>query len=248
MNAPRLSIDDVLETLGRADGNYTAICHKIPGGSSSSVVASGNASGVVTSLPEEADVWFSVNPTAGPARQCSGRGSERQVTRWAALHLDVDVKDCAFPDLDNGAAFVSTLSEMVGARPSVLIYSGHGLQPLWPIEGGELNTFEKWRRAYRLNRRFDRLARRVAGEFSVSLDMCRTWPEAMLCAGYKLDLYPWALPLCADLVDAGWIVLQEKDGVAVLRTELHPRDMREVLTITDAGKRQHELLCEEGDR
>jgi len=98
MTAAQMTIDDVLETLGRADGNYTAICRKLPGGSfSSSVVASGNASGVVTSPPEEADVWFSVNPTAGPARQCSGRGSERQGTRWAALHLDVDVKDGAFP-------------------------------------------------------------------------------------------------------------------------------------------------------
>jgi len=52
--------------------------------------------------------------------------------------------------------------------------------------------------------------------------MCRTWPEAVLCAGYKLDLRPWALPLCADLVDAGWIVVQEKDGVAVLRANLTP--------------------------
>ena len=33
-----------------------------------------------------------------------------------------------------------------------------------------------------------------------------TWPEAVLCAGYNLDLHPWVLPLCADLVDAGWIV------------------------------------------
>jgi hypothetical protein len=171
MNAPRLNIDDVLEALGRADGEHTAICCKVSGGTfGTSVIKSVNAAGVVACLPEQTDVWFSVNPTAGPARVRAGRGNERQVTRWAALYLDVDVKQGAFTDLDRAAEFVSALSEMVGTRPSVLIYSGHGLQPLWPIEDGELNTSEKWGRAYRLNRRFDRLARRLAGEFSASLD------------------------------------------------------------------------------
>jgi hypothetical protein len=167
----RFILDEVLDCLGWQGGEYTAVCHKPVGGQfSSSVVESVNANAVVSSLPEQADVWFSVNPTAGPARQRAGRGNERQVARWGALYLDVDLKDGAFADFDEAAEFVSVLSEMVGTRPSVLIYSGHGSQPLWPIEGGELDSDEKWDRAYRLSRRFDRLSRRVAGEFSASLD------------------------------------------------------------------------------
>jgi hypothetical protein len=82
----------------------------------------------------------------------------------------VDVKERAFPDLGMAAEFISVLSGIVETRPTVSIYSGHGIQPLWPIEDGELDTEEKWARAYRLSRRFGRLANRVAGDFSASLD------------------------------------------------------------------------------
>jgi hypothetical protein len=170
-SASRLTPDEILDILGWADGEYTAVCHQPVGGTfCSSVVGSVDASARVRSLPEKANVWFSVNPTTGPARQGEGRGGERQVTRWAALYLDVDVKAGAFPDLDKAAEFISTLSGMVETRPTVLIYSGHGIQPLWPIEDGELDTEEKWARAYRLSRRFGRFANRVASDFSASLD------------------------------------------------------------------------------
>jgi hypothetical protein len=134
-SASRLTLDEILDILGWADGEYTAVCHQPVGGTfCSSVVGSVDASARVRSLPETANVWFSVNPTTGPVRQGEGRGGERQVTRWAALYLDVDVKAGAFPDLDKVAEFISTLSDIVGTRPSVLIYSGHGIQPLWPWE------------------------------------------------------------------------------------------------------------------
>ena len=51
---------------------------------------------------------------------------------------------------------------MLGTRPSVLIYSGHGMQPLWPIEDGVLDTEAKWEAAARLSRRFGRLVATVA--------------------------------------------------------------------------------------
>jgi hypothetical protein len=167
----RLNLDEVLDCLGRAEGEFTAVCHRPTGGEfTSSVVKPVDASAEVNSLPEKACIWFSVNPTAGPERHNQGRGREREVSRWAALYLDVDVKDGAFPDLDKAAEFVGALSDMIGTRPSVVIHSGHGLQPVWPIEDGDLDTEVKWARAYRLSRRFGRLAARVAGDFSVSLD------------------------------------------------------------------------------
>lgn len=167
----RMTFDEILDSLGSQHGEYTAVCHKPVGGQfSPSVVESANAPARVESLPDQADTWFSVNPTAGPARVGAGRGGDREVTRWAALVLDVDVKDGAFPDHDKAFEFINAVSSMVGTRPSQLIYSGHGLQPLWPVEDGVLDTKEKWIRASTLSHRFGRFAARIAGEFSASLD------------------------------------------------------------------------------
>ena len=114
----RFDLDDVLDCLGWADGEFTAVCHQPIGGAfTSSVVESVSVSARVKSLPEEACTWFSVNPTAGPERHNQGRGREREVSRWAAFYLDVDVKVGAFPDLDKAAEYIRVLSGMVGSQP-----------------------------------------------------------------------------------------------------------------------------------
>lgn len=167
----RLDLDDVLETLGWVHEECIAVCHRPIGGQfSTSVVESVNASTLVSSLPGDADIWFGVNPTSGPVRSGAGRGGEREITRWVGLYLDVDVKDGAFPDRDKAEEFVRVLSTLIGIRPSVVIYSGHGLQPLWAIADGKLDAEVKWNRAHRLSRRFGRLAAEVAGDFAAKLD------------------------------------------------------------------------------
>jgi hypothetical protein len=167
----RFTLDEMLDCLGWQHGEYTAVCHKAVGGQFAfSVAESANAAARVESLPPQSNTWFSVNPTAGPARVGGRRGGNREVTRWAALVLDVDVEEGAFPDLDKAFEFVNAVSSMVGTRPSVVIHSGHGLQPLWPIEDCVLDAEEKWARAYALSRRFGRFAHRVANDFSASLD------------------------------------------------------------------------------
>lgn len=182
----RLDLDDVLDYLGRADGEFTAVCHRHIGGAfNSSVVESVSVSTQLKLQPEKACIWFSVNPTAGPERHNQGRGREREVSRLAALYLDVDVKDGAFPDLDKAVEYVRVLSGMVGTRPSLVIYSGHGLQPVWPIEDGELDTDEKWSRAYRLSRRFGRLASKVASDFSANLDNVSDLSRVLRVPGTK---------------------------------------------------------------
>jgi hypothetical protein len=156
----RIILDELLDCLGWQDGEFTAVCHRPAGGIfTSAVVKSVDASATVRSLPGGACIWFSVNPTGGPERHHQGRGCERDVTRWAGLPLDLDVKEGGFRDLEEAAKFIGALSEMVGTCPSASIYSGHGIQPLWPIEDGELDTEEKWDQAYRLSRRFESVSR-----------------------------------------------------------------------------------------
>jgi hypothetical protein len=69
-DAEPLTLDEVLDTLDRRDGEYAAVCHKPVGGLfSSSVVTSADARARVESLAPQSDTWFSVNPTAGPANK-----------------------------------------------------------------------------------------------------------------------------------------------------------------------------------
>lgn len=166
-----MAFDDMLNRLNRRQGEYTAVCHRaLHGQFHSSVVESENAMARVESLPEPVDVWFSVNPTAGPVRVGGGRGGSEAVTRWAALVLDVDVKESGFLDLEEAHGFVDAVSALIHTRPSVVIHSGHGLQPVWPLENCDLRTEEDLAKASVLSRRFDRLARMVASDSSAHMD------------------------------------------------------------------------------
>jgi hypothetical protein len=83
----------------------------------------------------------------------------------------VDVKEKAFTDLGQAQEFIGLLSGMIGTRPTVVIYSGHGLQPIWTLEDTVLGDEATWDKAYRLSRRFGRLATHVAWtRFRANLD------------------------------------------------------------------------------
>ena len=162
----RLSFKELLDTLGLNDDEYIAVCHQRVGGSfQPQVTLCSNASAAVDGLPKRSCVWFTPNPTAGPERRGQGRGRERDVTRWVALYADLDVKPGAFRDVAEAEAFIDVLSVLVGTRPSAVIHSGHGLQPVWKIEHGVLGDEVQWARAYRLIRQWGRLATSAAYNF-----------------------------------------------------------------------------------
>ncbi len=161
-----LSLAQVMDVLGLDEGDFVAICHQSVGGSfTTQVTPSGSAAAGVLGLPHRSCVWFTPNPTAGPERRGQGRGRERAVSRWLALGADLDVKPGSFKTLCEAGAFIAVLSTIIGTRPSVVIRSGHGLQPLWPIEDGVLDDEVQWARAYRLIRQFGRLAISAAYNF-----------------------------------------------------------------------------------
>jgi hypothetical protein len=139
-------------------------------------------------LPEyaaQACFWFSLNPTSEPTRDkrerlTRGRGTSQDATRLAALVLDCDVKPGAFESLEQIEAFIGVLSELIGTRPTLRIYSGHGIQPIWTVD---CFLLARWgpmgprpdkaaqARAKRLLRRFGEFATGVAMErFGTTLD------------------------------------------------------------------------------
>lgn len=164
----RLDLVEVLERLGHTpgDGGFIGIGIR-PGGCpfQTMVVAAERADSHVTGFlthsdHPRSDMYFSVNSVR--ARLTTGRGGKSDVTRWCALFCDFDVKPGAFTNINDALVCVAAVSAMLGTRPSVLIFSGHGVQPLWPIEDGMLDTEAKWQRATRLSRRFGRLVAEVA--------------------------------------------------------------------------------------
>jgi hypothetical protein len=82
--------------------------------------------------PQDRDVWFGVNPV-GRHVTC-GRGTEADVTRVRTLFADLDVKPGKqFDSIDQCEAAARSLAGHLDAEPVALVYSGHGLQPLWRI-------------------------------------------------------------------------------------------------------------------
>ncbi|WP_196250402.1 hypothetical protein [Rhodococcoides fascians] len=104
-------------------------------------------------------MYFGVLPIARSVRR--GRGTEADVTRVRAVWADLDVKNGSLASLSECYAVTDLLSEWVGSPPSVLIESGHGLQPIWRIRStpthpnrvaehwpgspGELWPLQRWR-------------------------------------------------------------------------------------------------------
>ena len=161
-----LSFSGLLELLGLTEDEFIAVCHKpVDGSFSTDVVLAGHAASAVASMPTRSCVWFTPNATAGPARSNQGRGREREVVHFLALFADLDVKKGAFDDIAQAWKFIAVLSAIIGTRPSAVIYSGHGLQPIWPVEDGHLSDEVRWAWAYRLIRQFGRLCTSAARSF-----------------------------------------------------------------------------------
>ncbi|WP_163890311.1 AAA family ATPase [Mycolicibacterium hippocampi] len=113
------------------------------------------------------NVWFGVNPVNSHVTR--GRGTVKDIARIAALYADVDVKPGACPDLETGYGVIEDLSVVLGHRPAAIIHSGHGLQPIWPVdrESAEKLTNPE---SQKLARRFGRLVADIADKRHVALD------------------------------------------------------------------------------
>ena len=82
-------------------------------------------------VPPNLNVYFGVNPLREGITR--GRGGEADVTRVMALFADLDIKDGALADMRECRRVIGKLTKALGIRPTVVIESGHGLQPCWRI-------------------------------------------------------------------------------------------------------------------
>ncbi|MFH5822273.1 AAA family ATPase [Georgenia sp. AZ-5] len=156
------TLADVLAELHHP-GEHVSVCTALPGGIFRPVVMA--VADVPAELPQDRNVWFGINPVAPTM---TGRGTAEDVTRWAALWADLDVKAGSLPTLEAAQAVVDTLATMLNTPPAFVTHSGHGLQPLWPLEhddpAADTTDPDTRARAQALLRRWGRLVARVAAD------------------------------------------------------------------------------------
>lgn len=174
MNAPEAVRVDftalLLGILGHTDGEFTALGYEDTNGDfHTAVVAPADAPAILDKIPATANTFFSVNTVTGPPRRNSGRGKETDVNRLAGLWSDIDVKPGGCPSLDVARAIIANLSIILGTRPSVIVESGHGLHPYWPITDGHI-TGGDIRAARALIKRWGRLVDTIADTLHADVD------------------------------------------------------------------------------
>lgn len=173
---------ELLDTLGYTPDEKLGISWRPVGGQfTSAVIPLEGAEEFVNALPA-ADIWFGVNPTSAPHGINVKRGDATQTTRLAALFADLDVKPGGCQTLEQAHAIIAVLAHLVGTEPAVIVNSGNGLQPYWPIDpddGGPLNTPEQRGKAAALLRRWGRLVKLVAQNHGADADNVFDLPRVL---------------------------------------------------------------------
>ncbi len=197
MTGAPINLTDALELLGYDRTEFYQLCTQLPGGPfTTEVINLGATAYEGIELPVDRDVWFSVNPTAGPARANAGRGGATDVTRLAGIWVDLDVKAAGCATFDVAHAIIDDLSGILGSTPAFITESGHGLQPVWAVDGmpirepGDVvSPLASWpegikrAEAAALLRRWGKLVATVADRRGARVDSLYDLPRVLRCPG-----------------------------------------------------------------
>ena len=171
-DAEVLTFAELLDHLGHTAGDHIALCHKKADGLFTTIINTPAILPIVADSLTDADVWFSINTLTGPPRT-GPRGDANTVTRLTCLWADIDIKAGACPDLATAELLVGDISVAIGTRPSAVIHSGHGLQPLWVIDDPDNTTLDNPDQrgaAATLVRRWGRLVATIADRRGIAVD------------------------------------------------------------------------------
>ena len=163
---------------------------------------------------EGKSVWFEINN----APIITGyRTSEADVTKISSLYVDIDFKgdEGAKQGMGSEAAafdLIDMLSGALGVGPAAIVWTGHGIQPYWPLEGADVTEENRKDRA-NLLRRWGLLcaefARAEGGAVDNVFDLARIFrapgstnfknPDRPVATGYKFP--EGNLPLTVEEVE-----------------------------------------------
>lgn len=137
----------------------------------------------VVNVPAVLNAFYGVNPTTGPARENAGRGRAEDVTRLAALYVDLDIKPGACKTMDIAQAIIAETSIVLGSRPSFTVHTGHGLHGYWAVADGDITDDANYRQMQALMRRFGRLIAATAATKGAAVDAVFDLPRIMRLPG-----------------------------------------------------------------
>lgn len=174
-----LTLPELLAELGYTPEEHTTINTEAPGQS----FTTRRTTAEDAEIPSpDVNVWFGINPIRP---ESSGRGTAKDITRLAALWVDIDIKDGGAQDFDIARSIADDIGTMIGAWPTATTYSGHGIQPIWAvdIEDGQITDDDSRGRAQAILRRFGRLARMAAAQHGSGLDSVFDLPRILRAPG-----------------------------------------------------------------
>lgn len=131
---------ELLERLGRTEDDALAVCYQSASqGFKVKMTKVKFADMVVDALTElNANVWYEINPSSA-----QGRAKADDITRLAAVWIDIDYKETGIQSEENAAQLVELIANLIGVEPTAVVHSGHGLQPYWAIDPEEEYTQEQ---------------------------------------------------------------------------------------------------------
>lgn len=170
---------ELLERLGRTTEDNVTICYQSAiQRFTSKTIKVALAESTVTALDTLGNnIWFEINPSSA-----TGRASLDDITALAAVYIDIDYKDGGAGSVAKARELVELLSDLIGIGPSVVVYSGHGIQPYWAIDPAE--DFDPVQAQSILNR-WGAFARFVAGSIGIQLDSVFDLPRIFRVPGSR---------------------------------------------------------------
>lgn len=132
-------LQELLERLGREANDPVNIAYQSASqGFKVKSTTTRLASSVVEALNDlDCNIWYEINPSTA-----KGRSKAEDVTKLAAVWIDIDFKDEGIQSADNAHELIELLSDLIGVGPSAVVHSGNGLQPYWAIDPEEEYTQE----------------------------------------------------------------------------------------------------------
>lgn len=82
------------------------------------------------------NVYLMVNQTT--EKLSTPRGKAEDITKLRAVYADLDIKGNGLPSMEAAQNVIDMLSDIINCKPTATVMSGHGLQPYWEVEDGEI--------------------------------------------------------------------------------------------------------------
>jgi P4 family phage/plasmid primase-like protien len=220
---------DLFTRLGKTEADKVTVCYFGPKNPwTSKKLPLVNADIFAQTLTANGmNVYTMVNSTDDTELSSSNtRGDINDITRLNALWADLDYKDSGISNEENARSVIDSISAIIGVNPCAIVMSGHGLQPYWAIEDGDIDDYNRSHVAG-VSRRFGMLVQKVAELYGGKVDNVSDLPRVLRAPGtinhkdaenpvhvkveFNEHTYPLELSQVIEALDSHGILSSDQD-------------------------------------